>query len=952
MVNEDHTRKYQQRIHPPRSVSPSFVRSSGADIPAAPQGETSENGPYVPSSVPPFDTSSSPVSFSTPFSESHAFPSGFSLISSGDTQFSPPGFTDFSPLTTGMHVWASQPPPNCPSFSSTSRPRSQTDPSLSSSSALAAQSHPAIHGQESQMTPGNPDQPASLARRALPSTFPAHPLAAQFAPGPPRTHRNSFPGQYVMSSHPPPFQNQLSQPRVYYGYPLESSPYPPTRYFPLPGHQPLPYLQNVEGSSPSYQQAQRFPLPVPQSATSSPGPSHAGSFGIQHAPLYSSTSNFGLPQQYQPNMYQWDHGPGSAADTFNRGVPMHAQQHYSMNNPRPWNQRPRRDSKTFRAQSTGSQHLPSPTLGPSSKSIAVTTSRDTTPPAAADSPELIFVQGSQKIDTHELNNKSAAIGTSRSHDRPPVRRHYHPNPPPNRSAWVMWVGNVPSDATHDELWRFLNHSAPLFSGSENSGGVEDSGVMSIFLISRSSCAFVNYQSEEHLNHAIAKFSGRKLRSQDRRCPRLVCRERRKEDDLRAGVGAQRGMGVHTHYVKNTLQMGIESVIKKTASSKGRLIDPSTISAPTSVPSASRDDEPSKPDTVEGVNPKVPTRSPSSYASTSSSLLVRHFPKRFFILKSLTKYDLDLSVERGVWATQKHNEAILDQAFRTSKEVVLIFSVNKSGEFYGYARMASGILRSNYSVSWAPRAGSSTSTSSPSSSRVRTPEQCESPSRRSPQMCTSLSDLQSVEASPFPVLPSSDETEDSPSAASSPRAKSAQERRSAPPALNRDSEDPVSPDPPPVKTPKYGWQEAKGTGVDDSGNPALHLQPVAEEAHSGNGVEEDTQHGHPEIQQREPSWGETFKIEWLCTKRVPFHRTRHLRNPWNHGREIKVSRDGTEVEPAVGQQMVEQWLTLASGAADDDARCDAGLAGGRVAKSKSVAKPGTSGESKATKEEPL
>lgn len=48
-------------------------------------------------------------------------------------------------------------------------------------------------------------------------------------------------------------------------------------------------------------------------------------------------------------------------------------------------------------------------------------------------------------------------------------------------------------------------------------------------------------------------------------------------------------------------------------------------------------------------------------------------------------DLDLSVENGLWATQKHNETILDQAYRTSTEVILIFGVNKSGEFYGYAR---------------------------------------------------------------------------------------------------------------------------------------------------------------------------------------------------------------------------------------------------------------------------
>jgi hypothetical protein len=58
-----------------------------------------------------------------------------------------------------------------------------------------------------------------------------------------------------------------------------------------------------------------------------------------------------------------------------------------------------------------------------------------------------------------------------------------------------------------------------------------------------------------------------------------------------------------------------------------------------------------------------------------------------------------------------------------------------------------------------------------------------------------------------------------------------------------------------------------------------------------------------------TWGQAFKVEWICTDRLPFHRIRHLRNPWNHDREIKVSRDGTELEPGVGQQLVEQWETL-------------------------------------------
>jgi YT521-B-like domain len=54
------------------------------------------------------------------------------------------------------------------------------------------------------------------------------------------------------------------------------------------------------------------------------------------------------------------------------------------------------------------------------------------------------------------------------------------------------------------------------------------------------------------------------------------------------------------------------------------------------------------------------------------------------------------------------------------------------------------------------------------------------------------------------------------------------------------------------------------------------------------------------------WGREFRIEWLRTVRLPFHRTRHLRNPWNQDREVKVSRDGTELEPGVGQKLLDEW----------------------------------------------
>lgn len=44
------------------------------------------------------------------------------------------------------------------------------------------------------------------------------------------------------------------------------------------------------------------------------------------------------------------------------------------------------------------------------------------------------------------------------------------------------------------------------------------------------------------------------------------------------------------------------------------------------------------------------------------------------------------------------------------------------------------------------------------------------------------------------------------------------------------------------------------------------------------------------------WGQAFRVEWIRAGNLPFHRIRNLRNPWNADREVKVSRDGTEIEP--------------------------------------------------------
>uniref|UniRef100_A0A3B3T4R6 RNA helicase n=1 Tax=Paramormyrops kingsleyae TaxID=1676925 RepID=A0A3B3T4R6_9TELE len=75
------------------------------------------------------------------------------------------------------------------------------------------------------------------------------------------------------------------------------------------------------------------------------------------------------------------------------------------------------------------------------------------------------------------------------------------------------------------------------------------------------------------------------------------------------------------------------------------------------------------------------KSPSSRLST----LVR-----YFIMKSSNLRNIDLSQQRGIWSTTPSNELKLNRAFVDSSVVFLIFSVQGSGQFQGYARMSSAI----------------------------------------------------------------------------------------------------------------------------------------------------------------------------------------------------------------------------------------------------------------------
>lgn len=56
--------------------------------------------------------------------------------------------------------------------------------------------------------------------------------------------------------------------------------------------------------------------------------------------------------------------------------------------------------------------------------------------------------------------------------------------------------------------------------------------------------------------------------------------------------------------------------------------------------------------------------------------------RFFIIKSNNYENIELAKVKNCWSTRPWNETKLNQAFRTCKNVILIFSVKESGKFAG------------------------------------------------------------------------------------------------------------------------------------------------------------------------------------------------------------------------------------------------------------------------------
>lgn len=181
---------------------------------------------------------------------------------------------------------------------------------------------------------------------------------------------------------------------------------------------------------------------------------------------------------------------------------------------------------------------------------------------------------------------------------------------PKQSGHALWVGNLPPGTQIIDLKDHFSRDA-----------TDD--IESVFLISKSNCAFVNYKSEESCAAAMARFHDSRFRG-----VRLVCRLRRGSNSATSPASAIAKNDTN----KDTLLDGVDGAEEEVIT---------TIQSPLTTI-----------DTMSAHNP-----------ATIPEKMVR---EKFFIVKSLTVDDLERSVTSGIWATQAHNEENLNLAFKVCK----------------------------------------------------------------------------------------------------------------------------------------------------------------------------------------------------------------------------------------------------------------------------------------------
>lgn len=151
---------------------------------------------------------------------------------------------------------------------------------------------------------------------------------------------------------------------------------------------------------------------------------------------------------------------------------------------------------------------------------------------------------------------------------------------------------------------------------------EAEGLESLFLISKSNCAFANFKDETKCLAAQQKLHDSKFQS-----VRLVSRLRKSTVEGASGASAPTAPGAGA-------------------------TPATTQSSPTEQKPS---EETNEGHTTSSVTPSVEGSQAGPDGQTGQR-------DKYFILKSLTVEDLELSARTGIWATQPHNEETLNKAF--------------------------------------------------------------------------------------------------------------------------------------------------------------------------------------------------------------------------------------------------------------------------------------------------
>jgi hypothetical protein len=217
---------------------------------------------------------------------------------------------------------------------------------------------------------------------------------------------------------------------------------------------------------------------------------------------------------------------------------------------------------------------------------------------------------------------------------------------------AIWIGNLPPQTN---LMSLVHHVC------EQTDGLE-----SLFLISKSNCAFANYPDEERCLAAQQRLNDTWYMS-----VRLVSRLRKNAVEGVQGATAPTGpMALSTSSTASSLPQGDDNTVNG--------VEPSSANKATATaddtPVADAPATPKRPTTQTSVivdgSGKSGARGATGYeAERAAAAVAKPFAAarsdRYFILKSLTVEDLELSVRTGIWATQPHNEDTLNGAFKVS-----------------------------------------------------------------------------------------------------------------------------------------------------------------------------------------------------------------------------------------------------------------------------------------------